>query len=170
MYRLARPKMLIQGLGCGFQNEPAITAFIQMPLDLTFHARRELPFQVPANQMDGVPTVHSCPTSSGPAWVGPLSSHQGAITHGEKLFKLEHSGLAFASPLLAFLAPQPLIPNAAGRRFFSPVRSCGPVGLRREESLFRCAILRLIYDAVSRAKLIEERAWHTHSTGPASRH
>ncbi len=50
--------MLIQGLGCGFQNEATITASIQMPLDLTFHARRELPFQVPANQMDGIPTVH----------------------------------------------------------------------------------------------------------------
>src|SRR3989442_4779990 len=50
--------MLIQGLGCGFQNEATITALIQMPLDLTFHARRELPFQVPANQMDGVSTVH----------------------------------------------------------------------------------------------------------------
>ena len=50
--------MLIQALGCGFQNEATITAAIQMPLDLTFYARRELPFQVPANQMDGVSTVH----------------------------------------------------------------------------------------------------------------
>src|SRR5713226_2798419 len=56
--RLARPQMLIQGPGCGFQNEATITALIQMPLDLTFHARRELPFQVPADQMDGIPTVH----------------------------------------------------------------------------------------------------------------
>src|SRR5260370_334014 len=95
VYRLALPKMLIQGLGCGFQNEAAITASIQMPLDLPFHARRELPFQVPANQMDGVPTVHSCPTSSGPAWVGPFSSPQRAIRPGEKLFKFEHSGSAF---------------------------------------------------------------------------
>src|SRR6266446_2816917 len=98
--------MLIQGLGCDFQNEAAITASIQMQFDLTFHARRELPFQVPANQMDGVPTVHTCPTSSGPAWVGPFSSPQRAITPGEKLFNLEHSGLAFA---LTYL---PLIPNA----------------------------------------------------------
>jgi hypothetical protein len=98
MCRLARPKMLIEGLGCGFQNEATITASIQMPLDLTFHARRELPFQVPANQMDGIPTGHIGPTSSGPAWVGPFSSQQGAIRHGEKLFKLEHSGLAFAPP------------------------------------------------------------------------
>src|SRR5260370_118452 len=88
--------MLTQGLGCGFQNEAALTASIQVPLDLTFHARRELPFQVPANQMDGVPAIHSCPTSSGPAWVGPFSSPQGAIRPAEKLFKLEHSG--FASP------------------------------------------------------------------------
>src|SRR6266487_421718 len=88
--------MLIQGLGCDFQNEAAIMASIQMQLDLTFHARRELPFQVPANQMDGVPTVHSRPTSSGPAWVGPFSSPQHAIRPGEKLFNLEHLGLAFA--------------------------------------------------------------------------
>src|SRR6266851_6759140 len=94
VYRLARPKMLIQGLGCGFQNEATITASIQMPLDLTFHARRELPFQVPANQMHGVPTVHTCPTSSGPAWVGPFSSQQPAIRHREKLFKLEHPGIS----------------------------------------------------------------------------
>src|SRR5260370_7547108 len=93
--------MLIQGLGCGFQNEATITASIQMPLDLTFHARRELPFQVPANQMHGVPTVHISPTSSGPAWVGPFSSPQGAIRPGEKLFKLEHPGLAF--PMLPIL-------------------------------------------------------------------
>jgi len=26
--------------------------------------------------------------------------------------------------------------NAAGRRFFFPLRSCEPVGLRREESLY----------------------------------
>jgi len=94
VYRLAPPKMLIQGLGCGFQNEATITASIQMPLDLTFHVPRELSFQVPADQMDGDPTVHSCPTSSGPAWVGPFSSQQGAIRHGEKLFHLGHSGLA----------------------------------------------------------------------------
>ena len=94
--------MLIQGLGCDFQNEAAITASIQMQLDLTFHARRELPFQVPANQMDGVPTVHTFPTSSGPAWVGPFSSPQHAIRPGEKLFNLEHSG--FSLPSLAFLA------------------------------------------------------------------
>src|SRR5712691_2705293 len=71
--RLARPKMLIQGLGCRFQNEATITASNQMPLDLTFHVPRELPFQVPADQMDGDPTVHRCPTSSGLAWVGPFS-------------------------------------------------------------------------------------------------
>src|SRR5260370_33991748 len=94
VYRLAVPKMLIQGLVCGFQNEAAITASIQMQLDLPFHARRELPFQVPANQMDGIPTVHSCPTSSGPAWVGPFSPSQGAIRRGEKLFKFEHSGFS----------------------------------------------------------------------------
>jgi hypothetical protein len=35
-----------------------ITATIQMPLNLTFHARRELPFQVPAKQMDDIPTGH----------------------------------------------------------------------------------------------------------------
>ena len=110
VYRLARPKMLIQGLGCGFQNEATITALIQMPLDLTFHARRELPFQVPADQMDGVPTVHICPTSSGPAWVGPFSSEQGAIRHGEKLFKLEHSGLA-CSARSAFSVISVLIPS-----------------------------------------------------------
>src|SRR5712692_11379567 len=64
--RPARSKMLIQGPGCGFQNEATITASTQMPLDLTFHARRELPFQVPANQMDGVLTVHmSYPLRSG---------------------------------------------------------------------------------------------------------
>src|SRR5712691_1717534 len=103
VYRLAPPKMLIQGLGCGFQNEATITASIQMPLDLTFHVPRELPFQVPANQMDGDPTVHSCPTSSGPAWVGPFSPPQGAIRHGEKLFHLGHPGLALAS---ACLPPQ----------------------------------------------------------------
>jgi hypothetical protein len=50
--------MLIQALGCGFQNEATITASIQMPLDLTFYARRELPFQVPTNQMDRIPTGH----------------------------------------------------------------------------------------------------------------
>jgi hypothetical protein len=50
--------MLIKSLGCGFQNEATITASIQMLLDLTLYARRELPFQVPANQMDGIPTVH----------------------------------------------------------------------------------------------------------------
>src|SRR5260370_14071297 len=94
VYRLVRHKMLIQGLGCGFRNEATITASIQMPLDLTFHARRELPFQVPANQMHGVPTVHSCPTSSGPAWAGPFSSQQGAIRPGEKLFKFEHGGFS----------------------------------------------------------------------------
>ncbi len=98
MCRLARPKMLIEGLGCGFQNEATITASIQMLLDLTFHARRELPLQVPANQIDSIPTGHIGPTSSGPAWVGPFSSEQGAIRHGEKLFKLEHSGLAFTPP------------------------------------------------------------------------
>src|SRR5258708_21828976 len=85
--------MLYQGLGCDFQNEAAITASIEMQVDLTFHARRELPFQVPANQMAGVPTVHTCPTSSGPAWVGLFSSPQRAIRPGEKLFNLEHSGL-----------------------------------------------------------------------------
>ena len=104
MYCLALPKMLIQGLGCDFQNEAAITASIQMQFDLTFHARRELPFQVPANQMDGVPTVHTCPTSSGPAWVGLFSSPQRAIRPAEKLFKLEHSGLAV---LLLALSPHP---------------------------------------------------------------
>src|SRR5260370_30686488 len=109
LYRLARPKMQIQGLGCGFQNEATITASIQMPLDLTFHARRELPFQVPANQMHGVPTVHSCPTSSGPAWVGPFSPQQPAIRHGAKLFKLEHPGLAFS---LAFLRTAQNCPSA----------------------------------------------------------
>jgi len=92
--------MLSQGLGCGFQNEAAITASIQMPFDLTFHARRELPFQVPANQMDGIPTVHSCPTSSGPAWVGPFSWPHCAICPGEKLFKMEHPGLAPVLPCL----------------------------------------------------------------------
>ena len=99
--------MLIQGLGCDFQNEAAITASIQMQFDLTFHARRELPFQVPANQMDGVPTVHTCPTSSGPAWVGLFSSPQRAIRPGEKLFKFEHSGLAFAPRLPS----SPLLPS-----------------------------------------------------------
>src|SRR6266478_6735810 len=88
--RLARPKMLIQHLGCGFQNEATITAPIQMLLNLTCHARRELSFQVPAKQMDGIPTVHVCPTSSGPAWVDPFSSGSAAIRHGEKLFKMEH--------------------------------------------------------------------------------
>ena len=96
VYRLARPKMLIQGLGCGFQNEATITALIQMPLDLTFHARRELPFQVPANQMDGVPTRHIGPTFSGPAWVGPFSSQQGAIRHWRKAVHIWTLGLAFA--------------------------------------------------------------------------
>src|SRR3989442_2726160 len=110
VYRLALPKMLIQGLGCSLQNEATITASIQMPLDLTFHARRELPFQVPANQMDGVPTVHSCPTSSGPAWVGPFSSQQCAIRPGEKLFKLEHSGLA-CSARSAFSVISVVIPS-----------------------------------------------------------
>src|SRR5437879_3824879 len=95
--RLPRPQILIQSLACGFQNEAAIPASIQVPLDLTFHARRELPFQVPANQMDRVPAIHACPTSSGPAWVGPFSSPQGAIRPAEKLFKLEHSGLAFVT-------------------------------------------------------------------------
>jgi hypothetical protein len=99
--RLARPQTLIQGLACGFQNEAAFAASIQVPLDLTFHARRELPFQIPANQMDGIPTGHSCPTSSGPAWVGPFSSPQRAIRPAEKLFKLEHSGFAFVPLLLS---------------------------------------------------------------------
>jgi hypothetical protein len=100
--RLARPQTLIQGLACGFQNEAAFPASIQVPLDLTFHARRELPFQIPANQMDGIPACHSCPTSSGPAWVGPFSSPQRAIRPAEKLFKLEHSGFAV---LLLALSP-----------------------------------------------------------------
>jgi hypothetical protein len=112
--------MLTQGLGCGFQNEAAFTASIQMPLDLTFHARRELPFQVPANQKDGIPTGHSYPTSSGLAWVGPFSSPQRAISPAEKLFKLEHSGLA--SPLCSSprLHTQPLvIPTVAEGSLFS---------------------------------------------------
>src|SRR5260370_25459814 len=112
--------MLIQGLACGFQNEAAFKASIQMPLDLTFHARRELPFQIPANQMDGIPTGHSCPTSSGPAWVGPFSSPQGAIRPAEKLYKLEHSGFAFAPLLLSRLHTQPLvIPTVADGSLFS---------------------------------------------------
>jgi hypothetical protein len=98
VFRSARPKILIQSLGCGFQNEATITASIQMPLDLTFYARRELPFQVPANQMHGIPTGHICPTSSGPAWVGLFSFRQGATRYGEKLFNLEHWGLTFAPP------------------------------------------------------------------------
>ncbi|SRR5258708_23773214 len=110
--------MLIQGLGCDFQNEAAIMASIQMQLDLTFHARRELPFQVPANQMDGVPTVHSCPTSSGPAWVGPFSSPQHAIRPVEKLFKFEHSALAFAPACL----PRP---TARHSRIMRPGGRCG---------------------------------------------
>src|SRR5260370_26548133 len=101
--------MLIQGLGCGFRNEATITASIQMPLDLTFHARRELSFQVPANQMDGVPAIHTCPTSSGPAWVGPFSSPQRAIRPAEKLFKLEHSGLASPHCSSPRLHTQPLV-------------------------------------------------------------
>ena len=109
VYCFARPQMLIQGLACGFQNEAAITASIQVPLDLTFHARRELPFQVPANQMDGVPAIHSCPTSSGPAWVGPFSSSQAAIRPAEKLFKLEHSGLASPHCSSPRLHTQPLV-------------------------------------------------------------
>src|SRR6266446_6008930 len=69
--------MLIQALGCSFQNEATITAAIQMPLDLTFYARRELPFQVPTSQMDRIPTGHRSPAFSGPAWVGPFSSRRG---------------------------------------------------------------------------------------------
>src|SRR3989442_1006305 len=98
VYRLALPKMLIQGLGCSLQNEATITASIQMPLDLTFHARRELPFQVPANQMDGVPAIHSCPASSGPAWVGPFSSPQCAMSPGEKAVQIGTLGIT-PSPL-----------------------------------------------------------------------
>src|SRR5260370_5139123 len=129
--RLAHPQMLTQGLGRGFQNEAAITASIQVPLDLTFHARRELPFQVPANQMDGVPAIHSCPTSSGPAWVGPFSVQHGAVRHSEKLFKLGHSGLA--SPHLS----SPCLPHAAACHpdrsggispLFFPSRHPDPVG------------------------------------------
>src|SRR5207245_2800511 len=45
VHRLTRPQTLVQGLACGFQNEAAIPASIQVPFDLTFHARRELPFQ-----------------------------------------------------------------------------------------------------------------------------
>ncbi len=78
--------MLIQGLGCGFQNESTITASIQMPLDLTFYARRELPFPVPAHQMQGITTEY---VLSG---VGSFSSRQGATGQGEKLFKLGHLG------------------------------------------------------------------------------
>src|SRR5260370_3571753 len=101
--------MLPQGLACGFQNEAAFPASIQMPLDLTFHARRELPFQVPANQMHGVPAIHSCPTSSGPAWVGPFSSPQRAISPAKKLFKLEHPGLASPHCSSPRLHTQPLV-------------------------------------------------------------
>src|SRR6266446_8386792 len=120
--------MLIQGLGCDFQNEAAITASIQMQFDLTFHARRELPFQVPANQMDGVPTVHTCPTSSGPAWVGPFSSPQRAIRPGEKLFNLEHLALAFAPACL----PPPLLPSFRAKREISlPLALILPRGLSR---------------------------------------
>jgi len=57
--------MHMQSLGCGFQNEATITASIQMPLDFTFYARRELPFQVPAHQMDDNPTAHICPIRGG---------------------------------------------------------------------------------------------------------
>src|SRR5713226_5491278 len=106
VYRLALPIMLTQVLAGGFQNQATITASIQMQLDLAFHARRELPFQVPANQRDGVPTVHTCPTSSGPAWVGPFSPSQGAIRHREKLFKFEHSG---------FSRPRWCLPPCSGR-------------------------------------------------------
>src|SRR5438552_1460224 len=74
---LDRTSMLIYGLGCGFQNEATITASIQMPLNLSFHARRVLPFQVPAYQMDGIPTGHLSPAFSGPALVGPFSSGTG---------------------------------------------------------------------------------------------
>src|SRR5260370_26108005 len=101
--------MLPQGLACGFQNEAAFPASIQMPLDLPFHARRELHYQVPANQMEGVPAIHSCPNSSGPAWVGPFSSLQGAIRPAEKLFKLEHPGLASPHCSSPRLHTQPLV-------------------------------------------------------------
>ena len=106
VYRLAVLKTLSQSRGCGFQNEATITASTQMPLDLTFHARRELPFQVPANQMDGHPTRHIGPTFSGPAWVGPFSSQQGAIRHWRKAVHIWTLGLAFA--LLASVYSGPL--------------------------------------------------------------
>src|SRR6266849_9278706 len=57
--------MHMQSLGCGFQNEATITASIQMPLDLTFYARRELPFHVQAHQMHGIPTAHIFPIRDG---------------------------------------------------------------------------------------------------------
>jgi len=79
--------MLIQGLGCGFQNESTITASIQMPLDLTFYARRELPFHVLAHQMHGITTDHICPIRRGLILISA-----GATGQGEKLFKLGHLG------------------------------------------------------------------------------
>ena len=157
--------MLIQGLGCDFQNEAAIMASIQMQLDLTFHARRELPFQVPANQMDGVPTVHTCPTSSGPAWVGPFSSPQHAIRPGKKLFKFEHSGLALAPACLR--RPQPVIPSEAGRHFFFLARSCEPV--RRDKAYRKQPVWPL---RESHATLLHESNPHPRSVYslPPSRH
>jgi len=88
--------MLIQALGCGFQNEATITAAIQMPLDLTFYARRELPFQVPTSQMDRIPTGHRSPAFSGPAWVGPFSSRRGCNKIWRKAVQIGTPGLAFA--------------------------------------------------------------------------
>src|SRR5260370_36439987 len=86
--------------------------------------------------MDGVPAIHSCPTSSGPAWVGPFSSQHGAIRHSEKLFKLGHSGLASphrSSPCLPHAAA--CHPDRSGgiSPLFLPSRHPDPVGASRRQ-------------------------------------
>src|SRR5713101_10040439 len=53
------------------------------------------------------------------------------------LFALPFSNFKLLISSFAFRPRHPpVISNTAGRRFFFPVRSCEPVGLRREKSLF----------------------------------
>jgi hypothetical protein len=55
-------------------------------------------------------------------------------TKASRFFSLLEAGIV-QPRITALTAIQTVIPSAAGRGFFFPLRSCEVVGLRREESL-----------------------------------